>query len=86
LGHPQVNHNILVVLSYESHRYLNGSAVPNLTNGKYVLFTTDFLGDLFTISQLRCRYMSDSYIYITQQDAPHKDKLSYLPINNSLYM
>jgi hypothetical protein len=43
-GHPQVNHNILVILSYESHRYFNGSVVR-----KYVLFTIDFLGDLFTI-------------------------------------
>jgi hypothetical protein len=56
LGHPQVNHSILVILSYESHRYFNGSVVPNFTNGKYVLFTID--------SQLRCRYMSDRVIYI----------------------
>jgi hypothetical protein len=31
-----MNNNILVVLSYESHRYFNGSVVPNFTNGKYV--------------------------------------------------
>jgi hypothetical protein len=48
-GHPQVNQNILVILSYESHCYFNGSVVPNFTNGKYVLFTIDFFGDLFTI-------------------------------------
>jgi hypothetical protein len=37
-GPSSGNHNILVILSQESHRYFNGSIVPNLTHGKYVIF------------------------------------------------
>jgi hypothetical protein len=48
LGHPQVNHNILFILSY--HRYHNGSVVLILQMvNMYLFFTIELLGDLFAI-------------------------------------